>query len=40
LQAAKTLANIHPRAHSISHPDAGFAVDSSLVSHAGRAPPA
>jgi hypothetical protein len=40
LRAAKTLANIRPRADSISHADAGFAVDSSLVSHAARAPPA
>jgi hypothetical protein len=40
LQAAKLLTNIRPRADSIAHADAGFAVDSSLVSHAARAPPA
>lgn len=40
LQAAKILANVRPRADSISGPRVGFAVDSFLVSHAGRAPPA
>ena len=40
LQAAKLLTNIRPRADSISRSRARFAVDSFLVSHAGRAPPA
>jgi hypothetical protein len=40
LQAAKLLANIRPRADSISRAGPGFAIDFFLVSHAGRAPPA
>lgn len=40
LQAAKLLTNIRPRADSISRAGAGFALDSLLVSHAGRGPPA
>jgi hypothetical protein len=39
-QAAKTLANIRPRADSISRSGAIFCVVSLAVSNAGRAPPA
>jgi hypothetical protein len=39
-QAAKALANIQSHANSIPSSAAGFALDSLLASHAGRAPPA